>query len=125
MKREEKNSAEIRRDGRSQRSWTVMSKDWRIILRFAMLGLATAASIYAYFAFLPGRTMDLDILVGGVSLILCPPSLLLLWCKDCELIKGGLAAAWSVIGLTNTVLYAIIGAAYVGLREKREGPASS
>ncbi len=95
-----------------------MSKDWRTILRFAALGLAIAAGIYAYFAFLTVRTTDLDILVGKVSLILCPPSLLcLLYCGH-DIVTGPNAGIWGVIALTNAALYAMVGGAYVGLRAR-------
>src|SRR6266852_1936202 len=95
-----------------------MSKDWRVILRFAALGLAIAAGVYAYCAFFTARTTDLDILVGEVSLILCPPSLLCLWYCRRDIVTGPAAAIWSVVGIMNAALYALIGAAYVGLRKK-------
>ena len=101
-----------------------MNRDWRTILRFSTLGLAIAGGVCVYFAF-PWRTTDLDILVGELSLILCPPSILcLLYCGH-EIVSGPAAGIWCVIGLTNSALYAIIGAAYVGLHRKREGHSSS
>ena len=102
-----------------------MSKDWRIVFRFAALGLAIAAGIYTYFAFFAVRSTDLDILVGEVSLILCPPSLLCLWYCGHDVATGFAAAIWSVIGPLNAALYALIGAAYVGLRKKPGEPAAS
>jgi|SRR6266436_475922 len=95
-----------------------MSKDWGIILRFAALGLAIAAGIYTYFAFFAVRSTDLDILVGKVSLILCPPSLLCLWYCSHDVVTGPSIAIWSVIGPLNAALYGLISAAYVGLRKK-------
>jgi len=42
---------------------------------------------------------------------------------DVEIGSEGFYPLWSVVALMNAVLYAIIAAAYVGLRKKREGPA--
>lgn len=102
-----------------------MSKDWRIILRFATLGLAVAAGIYAYFAFFTARSTDLDIVVGEMALVLCPPSILCFWFCGHDTARGPAAAMWFAIGPMNAALYALIGAAYVGLKKKPEAPATS
>jgi hypothetical protein len=108
-----------------------MSKDWRIILHFALVGLAIAAGIYTYFAFefftlrtTNVDTTDLDTSVGEVSLILCPPSLLCLWYCGHDIVTGPAIPIWFAIGLSNAALYALIGAAYVGLRRNPDGAAS-
>ncbi len=102
-----------------------MSKDWRIILRFAAVGLAIAAGIYAYFAQFTVRETDLDILVGETSLILCPPSLLcLLYCGH-DIVAGPAIPIWLAIGPLNAGFYALIGATYVGLRKKPDESATS
>jgi hypothetical protein len=63
-----------------------MSKEWRVILRFAALGLAVPAAIYIYSLFIDYTkpTTLLDIVLGILSFVLCPPSLLATLCIDCE-----------------------------------------
>jgi len=54
-------------------------------------------------------------------MVLCPPSFLTIPLMDVEIGSEGFYPLWSVVALMNAVLYAIIGAPYVGLRKKREG----
>jgi hypothetical protein len=63
-------------------------------------------------------------------IVLCPASLLLapLFASFFEAAEPGTAVfyvLWFLAGLANAALYAIAAAAYVGLRKKPEGPATS
>ena len=51
--------------------------------------------------------------------ILCPPSLLCIPFGEAMKDKGSFYAIWSLIGITNSGLYAVIGAAVVGLRKTK------
>jgi hypothetical protein len=84
---------------------------WQIIIGFALLGLAMAASCYAYAAFYDYTkpTNGFDIVVGFVSMILCPPQLIFVMCIDCEVIGWGGFTMYSIIGVLNMALYALIG----------------
>jgi hypothetical protein len=102
-----------------------MSKDWRIILRFAAVGLAISV---VFFAFLRTDTLRESSIAHGAmwaGSILCPGFLPFLWAAAAELQLPGFALMWLIVGLINFVLYGLIGAAYVGLRKKREGVAAS
>ena len=105
-----------------------MSNDWRIILRFAVLGLAATALYLAYQVLIGSSSLNNS--SEAVFIVLCPASLLF-----APLFAGFFEAAavgtslfyvlWSFVGLINAVLYAFVGAAYVGLRKKTKGPAAS
>ncbi len=101
-----------------------MSKDWRAILRFAVVGLVVTAGSVAYQVLRdssPPPPPNIPLLL--TFMVLCPPSFLTIPLMDVEIGSEGFYPLWSVVALMNAVLYAIIGAAYVGLRKKREGPA--
>ena len=105
-----------------------MDKDWRTILRFALLGFAISA-IVALMEFLPDSGSS-DYSLTAVMILLCPASLLAapLFAWFFEAAERGTAlffVLWFFVGLANAVLYALVGAAYVGLRKKPEGPAAS
>jgi hypothetical protein len=98
-------------------------------MRLAGIGLAVTTILYAAYALVPysinppGTMM----LLGLVSALLCPPSLMSvspLAIYEPQYAVGG-PGLWLIIGLANSMLYAMIGAAYVGLRKKREGSATS
>jgi hypothetical protein len=93
---------------------TVVDKDWRLITRFAVFGLVVAALIFLY-QNLSGE-FDASLYTGFA--ILCPPSLLCIPFSDAIKDKVGLYAIWSLIGLINSGLYAIVGAAVVGPRKR-------
>src|SRR6266404_4731211 len=105
-----------------------MSNDWRIILRFAALGLATSALYLAYQVLLDSSVRNFS--SEAVFIVLCPASLLFapLFAWFFEAAEVGTAlfyVLWSFVGLTNALLYAFVGAAYVGLRKKPQGPSAS
>lgn len=98
-----------------------MRRQWKIIVGFALLGLAIAGACYAYGAFadytkpMTGREAALVL----VSVILCPPQLFFAACIDCEVIGWGGLIMYSIIGVLNAGLYAVIGALVVSLRKTK------
>jgi hypothetical protein len=102
-----------------------MSKDWRTICRFALLGLAIAAVFFGISETDPAPGSAFALWTGGATLILCPGSFLFILAIDIEPQTTGFAIMWLIIGLINCAIYAVIGAAYVGLRKKRESSATS
>jgi len=103
-----------------------MSKEWRTILGFAALGLGITAVFVAYQVLTdssPPRPPNT--LMYLIFMILCPPSFLTIPLIDVEIGSEGFYPVWTIVALINAALYAVIGAAYVGLRRKREGPAAS
>jgi hypothetical protein len=84
----------------------------RLIIGFALLGLAITGTIYAANAFIPhsetpSRT---EIFLGVVSVVLCPPGLLTVPLFDIESDTVPGAILWLIVGLLNSALYAAIGA---------------
>ena len=95
-----------------------MRRPWKIIVGFALLGLAIAGACYAYAA-----TYDYTKPMNGldgtamlVSLIFCPPQLLFTFCIDCEVIGWDGLIQYAIIGFFNAALYAVVGAIFVGLK---------
>jgi hypothetical protein len=95
-----------------------MDTDSKLICRFAAIGLLVSALVLAYIQFFGFFDATLYTLFAAV----CPPSLLCIPFSDVMKNKGGSYAVWLLIGLTNAGLYAVIGAAYVGLRNKQIDP---
>jgi hypothetical protein len=91
-----------------------MSKQWRLILVCAALGLGVTTLIVLYI----DLSGEFDTGLYTTFAILCPPSLLCF--PFSEVMKGrtGFYAIWSLIGLANSALYAIIGAAVAGQLRK-------
>jgi len=89
------------------------------IVGFTLLGLTIAALSYAYAAFDDyTKSMNgLRFAVWTVSMILCPPQLLFTFCIDCEVIGWGGFIMFSIIGVLNTALYALIGFIVVSWRK--------
>ena len=105
-----------------------MSKDWRTILRFAALGLAFAVVAAGYEAL--SSSFHSDVKVDAVSLVVCPAELLLLplfawFFEAAEAGTSGFYFLWSLTAFANAAIYAIIGAAYAGLRKKPNGSPAS
>lgn len=93
-----------------------MSKPWRLIVGCALLGLAVTALIPLFM----DSSADFDGRLYDAFVILCPPSLLCIPFSEVMKGKGGFYAVWSLIGLANSGLYAIIGAAVAGQLWKPE-----
>jgi hypothetical protein len=96
---------------------TLMRKPWKIIVGFALIGLAIAGACYAFAVFHDyTKPMNgLESTAVTVSLILCPPQLLFTFCIDCEAIGWDGFIMYSIIGVLNAALYSVIGALVVGL----------
>ena len=103
----------------------VIRKDWRTILQFAVLGLVVAAAFFGFFETDPPPGSPVALWAGGAALLLCPGSLLFVLAFDIEPQTTGFTVMWLIIGLINCGVYAVIGAAYVGLRKRRDGSATS
>lgn len=91
-----------------------MDKSWKLIAGFAAVGILVAALIFLYLN-LPG---EFDATLYNAFAVLCPPSLLCIPFRDAMKGKVSLYALWSLIGLIDSALYAVIGVAVVGLRKK-------
>ena len=105
-----------------------MSKDWKIILRFALLGLGIGALFAAQQALIDSGTPNLS--MDAVLILLCPVSLVFMplsvyFFEAAEVGAPGFYVLWGLIALANAALYAVVGAAYVGIRIGREGGAAS
>lgn len=101
-----------------------MHKPWKTIVGLALLGLAIAALSYVYAAFYdytkPMNRLDFAFVV--ISIVLCPPQLLFGFCIDCEVIGRAGFIMYSVIGVLNATLYALIGYIVVSLRKRPNSP---
>src|SRR4029077_2308715 len=97
-------------------------KDWRIILRFAVVGLAVAGIFCAFF-----KTNSLSeswaaAWMSWASLVICPGYFVYgLAVAGGELPIPDSALVWVIIGLSNCLFYAVVGAASIGMREPRVG----
>lgn len=86
-----------------------MDKDWKLITGFAVFGLVVTGLI----AFMiSSNVLDLDVFV-----IFCPAILLSIPFSEVMKNKGGAYVIWTLIGLLNSGLYAVVGAMVVGLRK--------
>ena len=93
--------------------------DWRVIMRFALVGFALGIVGSA-------SSLASDMSTVAVTFLLCPASLLcaplFAWAFEAaEAGTVGFYLLWTIVALLNAVLYAVIGAAYVGLRRKSGG----
>ena len=96
-----------------------LTKDWRTIIHFALVGLALGIVGSA-----SSLTSDVSTIV--VTFLLCPAALLcaplFAWAFEAaEAGTSGFYLLWALVALVNAVLYALIGAAFVGLRNKPRG----
>jgi len=90
-----------------------VTKQRRLTVGLAIAGLVITVGFFTYNEFLDySRPLSrLDFAVGLILTILCPPSLLGLFCIDCEARTWAGVEMWSVIGLLNVALYSGIGLA--------------
>ena len=91
-----------------------MDKDRKLVTSFAVVGFVVAALILLYL----NLSGQFNASLYTAFAILCPPSLLCIPFSEAMKDKGGFYAVWSLIGITNSGLYAVIGAAVVGLRTR-------
>jgi len=91
-----------------------VDKDWRLITSFGVFGLVVAALILLYV----NLSGEFEATLYTAFAILCPPALLCIPFSEAMKNRGTFYAIWSLIGIINFGLYAVIGAAFVGLRKK-------
>ena len=114
-----------------EKQLAAMSKDWRIIFRFAVMGLAFTAFFVAYQVLTdssPPPPPNWPLL--AVFVLICPASLLFapLFAWFFEAAEVGTAlfyVLWLLVGLANAAIYALIGAAYVGLSKTQGGTSAN
>ena len=91
---------------------------WKVVGFLALAGLVVAAACYAYAAFYdytkPMSGLNATLMI--LSLIFCPPQLIFAACIDCEVVGWSGLVMYSIIGVLNAALYAIIGLAFVMVR---------
>jgi hypothetical protein len=82
------------------------------------MGLVVAAASYGAAAFndYTKPMTDFRVALWMISMILCPPQLLFVLCIDCEVIGMGGFIMYSIIGVLNAALYAVVGSVFVGKR---------
>ncbi len=98
-----------------------MSKDRRTIFRFAAVGLGIDVVWIVYQILAnPSPWSRLSNILSVIFIILSPPVLLTFPLLDVEIGTGGFCLLSMVIALLNAGLYAVIGAAYVGLGGKTD-----
>jgi len=99
-------------------------KPWKTVVALALLGLAIAGASYADAAFFDySKPMNgFDVMRLTMSMLLCPPQLLFTFCIDCEVIGWDGFVLYSIIGILNMALYALIGFIVVGLRKGTNSP---
>jgi hypothetical protein len=100
-------------------------KRWQVIVGFALLGMLAAAVVYAYSAFRdytkPENAFHAVLDIGSV--VLCPPTLFFAGCIDCEAVGWSGFVMYSIIGVMNAALYAVVGTIISGWR-RRKGESS-
>ncbi len=87
-----------------------MSKQWKLIVGFAALGLLIAA----FFFIFVGILGIVDGSVYTAMLVFCPPSLLAIPFSETMRDKSGFYVICLLIGFLNSGLYALIGALIAG-----------
>jgi hypothetical protein len=97
-----------------------MRQQRKIIIAFAACGLAMAVAYYAYVSLVhyTDRMSSRDNFLNDLSLVLCPAQLVSgFFCIDCEATGYAGTIDYSIVGLLNTSLYALIGFIIVTLRK--------
>lgn len=101
-----------------------MSWNSRTVLRFALAGVIVAAVVGGFFLVYLKSNPPNDWITSAVALvavILCPGFLPFGWAAGIELEIPSLSVILLTVAGMNFVLYGAIGAAYVKLRNWREG----
>lgn len=96
-----------------------MSNQSKIVSSFAAAGLLVAVTCGVYAALVDYSTSShgLGLTLAIISVILCPPQLLFGFCIDCEVTGVGGLIMYSIIGVLNVALYALVGFVFVKLRK--------
>src|SRR3989442_15292763 len=99
-----------------------MSKDWRTILRFAVTGIGVAIVFFVFDKTDFFTKSWAGIWMFWASLVICPGYFaFILAVAGGELPIPESALVWVLIGLSNCLFYAVVGAACIGMREPRRG----
>src|SRR5712671_6706347 len=93
-----------------------LSSDWRSIILFALLGLTLGATASAF------SISSVDIPVA-LTILLCPTALVCVplfgWVFEFFVFETPkFYILWLVAALSNAMFYALVGAAYIRLRER-------
>ncbi len=95
-------------------------KSSRIATLLAVFGLFAAVAAYALEALSHyPRPTSLEIALFKLSVIICPPQLLLLMCPDCDIIGWWLVITYSMFATLNAGLYVLIADGIMKLRKSR------
>src|SRR5260370_40113331 len=96
-----------------------MSKDRRMVFRFAAVGLGIPVVWIVYnMLTVPSPWSLLNNILSAIFVILCPPVLLTFPLIDVEIGTGGSFFVLFVVPLLNRGLYAVLRCAYDCLRDK-------
>ena len=95
-----------------------MSSEWKTILRFSLAGF--------FLGLVGGAGMlvpNSDFRLVAASVIVCPASLLAIpfssWLFEAaEVGTVGFCVLWIAVAITNEIIYTLIGAIWVGLRQQ-------
>jgi hypothetical protein len=90
-------------------SLLVKRKRRRLTISLALLGLLISAVFFAYFETDPRPESQAMLWAAGLSLVLCPGSLLFVTWFDVEPQTSAFAVVWLVIGMINVAFYGGIG----------------
>jgi hypothetical protein len=94
-----------------------MSKDWRTILRFAVLGSVVSTASFLYILAATKAWPSMPAWAGMWTLFLSPGTILFGLAIDVEqMTMRGYVLMWLFGGLLNFPLYAAIGGGFVGFR---------
>jgi hypothetical protein len=97
-----------------------VSKDWRTILRFEILGLAITAFFFMFDRVDFFTKSWIEGWIFLASLVACPGYFLFVaYVAGGEVPVSDSALAWSIIGLFNSAYYATLGIVYIDMRKPR------
>jgi hypothetical protein len=90
-----------------------VERESRLIARFAVIGLLISVLVFLYLKFFG----EFDSTVYTAFAILCPPALMCISLSEAMKEHSGFYGILFLIGVANSGLYAVVGAAFVGLRK--------
>ena len=88
---------------------TLKQKRRRLTVILAAVGFAVAAVIWVYSELTASSTPPFNLLLWGVFIAVCPPSLLTAALIDVEPGSIDFAITWLAVGFLNSALYGVIG----------------